>query len=227
MVARRQIWDSFRIVLDHAPDEVLTNGTFQSWTMGNYLAAQGMAVRRRVDRRDDVISLARAAAVRKVLETHNRGRMHDRKHAHYLKGLLTCSCGSKMGLTLQKGKYLYFFCLRRSKCGHYVRASVIEEQVEELYQKLHLPDLTLKRLEKELVAEIERQEASKIEMAQGLERRVQRMDREQDKLMQAYYADAIPVEVLKREQDRIVAEKVILQGQIQGMDRRIAEAASS
>lgn len=33
-----------------------------------------------------------------------------------------------------------------------------------------------------------------------------RLEGEQDRLMQAHYADAIPLTVLKREQDRITAE---------------------
>lgn len=79
MMARRQIWDSFRIILGHAHDDVLMSGTFQSWVAQNYIAAQGIAVRRQIDLRDDVISLARLIArVRRFPEVLSRDHYAQR-----------------------------------------------------------------------------------------------------------------------------------------------------
>jgi site-specific DNA recombinase len=61
--------------------------------------------------------------VQEVLRLHNKAGVRERTHDHYLKGLLYCGeCGSRLSLTLAKGKYSYFYCLgqknaRRHKTG--------------------------------------------------------------------------------------------------------------
>jgi DNA invertase Pin-like site-specific DNA recombinase len=42
----------------------------------------------------------------------------QRRHEHYLKGLLHCGeCGRRLSLTLAKGRYLYFYCLGQRGLG--------------------------------------------------------------------------------------------------------------
>jgi hypothetical protein len=64
MLARREIWDSFAVVYNIAlredgPEEFTNNPNFPAWIKNNYLDAQLIGVRRQLDMRDDVISLAR------------------------------------------------------------------------------------------------------------------------------------------------------------------------
>ena len=54
--------------------------------------------------------------------------------------------------------------------------------------------------------EFDRLMAAETEALERLTTNRDRLEGEQDRLMQAHYADAIPLSVLKREQDRIVAE---------------------
>jgi hypothetical protein len=59
MLAEREIWQMFQDIVGVAPDGATRYGTFHSWLNRNYLATQGLAVRRQVDARNDVISLGR------------------------------------------------------------------------------------------------------------------------------------------------------------------------
>jgi hypothetical protein len=64
MLAAREIWDGFAVVYNTAaynngPKGVTENPNFPAWIKNNYLDAQLMAVRRQLDTRPDVISVAR------------------------------------------------------------------------------------------------------------------------------------------------------------------------
>jgi hypothetical protein len=55
----RQIWDVFAYVYEKAPEAAREDATFLAWFRVGYSRSQGMAVRRMVDRRPDVVSLTR------------------------------------------------------------------------------------------------------------------------------------------------------------------------
>lgn len=59
MQASRQIWQRLQAVVSVSPEEARQLGTFHSWVNGIYLRSQGLAIRRQVDRRTDVICLRR------------------------------------------------------------------------------------------------------------------------------------------------------------------------
>jgi hypothetical protein len=59
MIAARQIWETFQEIVVVAPDPAKKYGTFHSWFNASYLHAQGLAVRRQVDVKKGVVSLAR------------------------------------------------------------------------------------------------------------------------------------------------------------------------
>jgi DNA invertase Pin-like site-specific DNA recombinase len=94
----------------------------------------------------------------------------ERKHPHYLKGLLYCGvCGQRLSVQHSKGRYTYFFCLGQKNdptgtCRErYVAADDLEAQVADLYQRIQLPESWAERLRKELAAEvIERQPAPSV-----------------------------------------------------------------
>jgi hypothetical protein len=91
----------------------------------------------------------------------------ERKHPHYLKGMLYCRvCGGRLSVQHSKSRYTYFFCLgqKHDPSGtcreRYVSADDLEAQVEALYQRIQLPEAWTARLREELDAEvIERQRA--------------------------------------------------------------------
>ncbi|MEX0947085.1 MAG: zinc ribbon domain-containing protein, partial [Acidimicrobiia bacterium] len=150
--------------------------------------------------------------MQQVLHDRNRAGVRERTHDHYLKGLLYCGeCGRRLSLTLAKGKYLYLYCLGQKNslrqltgCTQpYLMADQAENLVESLYRRIQLPAEVVARLEAELEAEIVERQSTAADLRVGLTRRLAALADERQKLLQAYYAAAVPLELLKTEQDRI------------------------
>jgi hypothetical protein len=59
MLYTRQVWDGFQVVYGNAPVDARKDATFQSWITQNYVRAQGLGVRSKVDVDSDVISIGR------------------------------------------------------------------------------------------------------------------------------------------------------------------------
>ncbi|MGH2577516.1 MAG: recombinase family protein, partial [Actinomycetota bacterium] len=148
--------------------------------------------------------------VQETLRARDVAGVRQRRHEHYLKGLLHCGeCGRRLSLTLAKGKYLYFYCLGqrgspRTGCRQpYVLAGDVEAIVEDLYRRIQLPHSWVSRLTEELEAEIVERQAEASERRVVLTRMLAKLADERSKLLHAFYANAIPLDLLKAEQDRI------------------------
>jgi site-specific DNA recombinase len=150
-----------------------------------------------------------------VLAAKREFRKKERKHPHYLKGIACGYCGSQMIVTNAKSRsgriYPYFVCIgrhqKRTDCT--MKAILIprvEELVEEHYRTVRLsPDLreTVEdRLRQDLAAHYEAAGAQR----GRLERRREKLLRERAKLLEAHYAEAVPLDLLRQEQKRIAAE---------------------
>jgi site-specific DNA recombinase len=81
--------------------------------------------------------------------------------------------------------------------------TTLETQVEKLYQRVQLPESWLERVEQELDAEIAARQVRNAAERDFLARRLTKAEGERRKLLDAYYAGAIDVAVLKAEQARI------------------------
>jgi hypothetical protein len=120
-----------------------------------------------------------------------------------------CQCGRRLSLTLAKSKYLYIYCLgqrgtARTGCRQkYVLAGDAEALVEDLYQRIQLPKPWVDRLTAELEAEIVERQAEASERRVLLMKTLAKLAEDRGKLLQAFYANAIPLDLLKTEQDRI------------------------
>ena len=94
----------------------------------------------------------------------------------------------------------------------------VEELVEQHYAEIRVPDELLDIIERNLRADI----ATHYEEARGehvrLEKQQTRLLAERDKLLQAHYADAIPLDLLKREQDRIAKQLALIEERITATD---------
>ena len=151
--------------------------------------------------------------VQATLQIRNQGSaVRKRKNPHYLKGTLFCAhCGSRLSLDTAKGKYVYFFCLgtkRRRGCTHtkHIVAAEMEAQVEQLYEDIQISRETADKLTKRFDEELVSKQSTNAMEKQFLGKRITKLADEQIKLMQAYYAGAVPLNVLKKEQDRIAKE---------------------
>jgi hypothetical protein len=152
--------------------------------------------------------------VQDVLRAHDRVGVRHRRHDHYLKGLLFCGgCGRRLSLTLAKGRYLYFYCLgqrgqTRTGCQQpYLLAGDAESLVEDVYRRVELPAFWVEQLTAELEAEIAERRAESMERRTTLTKTLARIADERQKLLRAYYGNAIPIELLKSEQDRLTFEE--------------------
>ena len=155
--------------------------------------------------------------VQEVLAAHHKAGEKEWVHSHYLKGTVYCGrCGSRLCLSLAKGTYLYFFCLGRAKgngCDFkYLPVELVEEKVAELYATPQIPAAELSTIREELQAYLSRDTRQRQREAERQRRRLTRLEDERHKLLRAHLADAVPLDLLKAEQDRINRE--ITQAQV-------------
>lgn len=153
--------------------------------------------------------------VQELLRIRSLAVERNRKHHHYLKGTLYCGdCGSRLSVEVKKG-HVYFYCLgqkRLKKCQQrYIKAGAVEEGVLRLYESIRLPEELVAELKLRFEKEIIQRNETAIYQQARLSRRLNALIEERKKLMQAFYADAIPLDFLKSEQDRIGQEIVVIQ----------------
>ena len=99
---------------------------------------------------------------------------------------------------------------RRNGCGElYVPAESLECEVEDLYATIRLPDDLKGRIVCQLEREIATRERGPARVAKRWGGRLAKLAAEREKLIHAYYADAIPLTLLKAEQPRIDAEVAV------------------
>jgi len=153
--------------------------------------------------------------VGQILKAHALAGERDRKHHHYLKGSIFCGrCGSRLVYSLARGKsgghYPYFFCTgrqRRNGCKQrHVPVTAIEEAVLRYYMRIELPAEQAPRVRARLTSEHHAQQAGLRREAERSARRLTALENQRLALLQAYYAGAVTLDLLKREQDRLTAE---------------------
>ena len=170
--------------------------------------------------------------VQTVLSTHRVGEK-QRTHPHYLKSTIFCgACGSRFVVNLSTNrygaKYPYFMCLGRhqKRTGCTQKAlliSAVEERVEDFYADVELPAELRGPIERFLRDELAASRAAAERERGALTTQRQRLTNERAKLLQAHYAGAVPVDLLKVEQDRIAAQLAHIEDRLQ----RASEAAET
>ena len=154
--------------------------------------------------------------VQDVLASHINGE-RTREHPHFLKGSLYCrNCGSRMIITYAKSRsgvrYPYFVCAgRHSKriksCEQKaVLIDVVEEQVQQIYDSYSLPPKIREYLENWIDQNIENEQEKYAAELDGLRRERDKLEHRQEKLLEAHYNDAIPLNLMKSEQQKIAKQ---------------------
>ncbi len=152
------------------------------------------------------------AKVQEVLSSHATGEK-QREHPHYLKSSVFCgNCDSRLVITNAKNPsgtiYPYFICLGRHQkitdCEvKAVLIAEVEQKVADYYRTVQLdPDLR-NQIETMLQDEMAAYRASAETQHKQLSLQKDRLERERSSLLQAHYAQAVPLDLLKTEQDRI------------------------
>ncbi len=149
--------------------------------------------------------------VQTQLDAKNAVGERPQKYDHYLKGNLYCSCGAKLMIERPRDKnddrYEYFTCSGRRKKTGCTRSAVLAPRVEDRIDRDYGTN-GLTATEAEHVASVlhrvfDQLEASSDDERKLLQAQLDKLEAERLKLVQAHYADAIPLDLLKAEQDRI------------------------
>ncbi|HDY74256.1 MAG TPA: hypothetical protein ENH51_04000 [Euryarchaeota archaeon] len=118
-----------------------------------------------------------------------------------------------------KNEYLYFYCLGQKKqkgCKQkYIAGENLEKLIENCYKAIQLPENVRVKLKDRFEQELLKRESNTIQEQQFITRRMTKLADQRLKLMDAYYDEAIPLEVLKKEQNRISGEMEDCQGRLE------------
>ena len=147
-----------------------------------------------------------------ILESHLQGE-RTKKHPHFLKSTVYCGhCAERMIVQISVSKsgdrYPYLYCAgrpsKRTRCG--MKAALIDEverKISDYYRHLEL-DASFRVRVEAMIRDGFRSAQDEVTQEQSQLNLVRdKLERQRKKLMEAHYADAIPVDLLGREQERI------------------------
>lgn len=162
--------------------------------------------------------------VQSVLDCHKSAADATQVHDHYLKGTVYCGqCGSRLIICNTRNKqgniYPYFVCSGRyGGKGDCSRQAMlikdVERLIEGLYETIQISGDTRQNVAGMMHAQFDRLMASETKELARLTKDRDRLDGERTKLLQAHYAGAVPLDLLKKEQDRISAELEVIQNRL-------------
>jgi site-specific DNA recombinase len=162
--------------------------------------------------------------VQQLLTAKNYAGEKQREHPHYLKGSIYCGqCGSRLIVNYAKGRrggiYPYFICVgrqqKRTDCEQRaIRIEKAEAAIAAYYATVQLPETEVERLRVYLGEELSKLRADSERDRAVQARRLRQLQAERKKLLDAHYADAIPLDLLKSEQDRLTAEIANAEGRL-------------
>ncbi len=124
-------------------------------------------------------------------------------------------------VTYARGKlgtrYPYYLCVgrqqRRTDCKLKARPiELVESQIAEHYRKVKLDAKGIALTAQIIISELADHRHELAELQQWQRNRLKAVEAEQLKLMQAHYADAVPLNLLKTEQSRLDSERSQLEG---------------
>ena len=154
--------------------------------------------------------------VQDVLKSATLSGNRTRKHKHYLRGSIFCGyCGRRMVYHRVRGSggvYEYFGCLshqsRQGSCGaRHLLVGSVEKAVERYYANVRLTprqqEIVRKAVQEHAQTLLETAQKESARHA----RRLQELQRQQQKLLHLFYKGSVDEEVLDAEQDRIEVER--------------------
>jgi DNA invertase Pin-like site-specific DNA recombinase len=158
--------------------------------------------------------------------------VRQRRHHHYLKGLIYCGvCGRGLSYGLNKGgRYEYFFCLGRhdprrpTGCQEkYIPVVDLETEVEQLYQGMQLRPEIANRLRHWLGVELASREERSLDEREFQTKHITSIGGQRRKLLEAYYGGAVDVAMLREEQERLGREQRQAQERLARVDATLAQ----
>ena len=173
---------------------------------------------------EPLVDAATWQTVQDILTAHANGE-RQRMHNHFLKSTAVCGvCGAR--LLVQRAKnskgvvYPYFVCARRHRVHDCTFKAVLIDEVEarvaELYQRIRLSSDDRRDIERYLRAEFAHIQANRQQDIQRLTTRQQQLEDQRHKLLEAHYEGAIPLDLLKKEQDQLTSGILAIQRELDG-----------
>ena len=198
-------------------------------------------------RHEPLIDRATFDRVKLILDAHAMACERDRKHHHYLKGSLRCDlCRERVTFVKGRSKtgrvYDYFACLGRVKgtgCKlPYFPAHEIEDQVPGQYEKVKIVQLGSRATDADWHLHLEDIRAGLSKALAGVNKenavevgrlraRLDVLDGESKKLLQAFYADALSLDLMQAEQGRIKDEKARIQADLSQVEADVSRLAKA
>jgi site-specific DNA recombinase len=163
------------------------------------------------------------------------GERH-REHPHYLKGSIYCGqCGSRLIVCHAKGRggtYPYFICLgrqqKRTDCQlRALKIEKVEAEVARFYATVQLAEDELVAVRAFLEEELTNLRLDAERERRVQERRLVGLMGERKKLLDAHYADAVPLDLLKSEQERLTREIETAEGRLAEVEGDFRKAESN
>ena len=172
--------------------------------------------------------------VQELLDAHDRSKERQRRHTHFLKGILRCgACGDRLIYNVVKGRnkrdFPYFACAShfnaRERCGEpYVPTATLESAVEDLYREIKLPPGFEERLEVILEDEVARSERHRAQASRFASRRLERLANERERLLDLYLGGDIDRETFRARKEKIEAETRDLESRMADQTTQLAQA---
>ena len=173
---------------------------------------------------EPLVDAATWQTVQDILTAHANGE-RQRMHNHHLKSTIVCGlCGARLlvqhATSRASGTYHYFVCARRHRVHDCTFKAVLIDEVEarvaELYQQIRLSSDDRREIERYLRAEFEHIQANRQQDIQRLTTQQQKLEDQRHKLLEAHYAGAIPLDLLKKEQDQLTSGILAIQRELDG-----------
>ncbi|MFL6136194.1 MAG: recombinase family protein [Frankiaceae bacterium] len=156
------------------------------------------------------------ATVGRILDDRDRTCLKQRRHRHYLRGLLTCRrCGSRLMYTLVTGKtggqFAYYVCSARHRGKGCTLPYLSADDLEARLARAWLTTVRLDRADASAVLDGLRLLSATDAQRHTITKRrattrLAQLDKERRKLLELAYADALPTTLVKEEQERIARE---------------------
>lgn len=173
---------------------------------------------------EPLVDAATWQTVQDILTAHTNGE-RQRTHNHHLKSTIVCGlCGARLlvqhATSRASGTYHYFVCARRHRVHDCTFKAVLIDEVEarvaELYQQIQLSSDDRREIERYLRAEFAHIQANRQQDIQRLTTRQQQLEDQRHKLLEAHYAGAIPLDLLKKEQEQLTSSILAIQRELDG-----------
>jgi site-specific DNA recombinase len=163
-----------------------------------------------------LVSIETFATVQAIMASRRHVGDKPQKHPHYLKGTIFCArCESRMLFSRNRGRnggtYDYFACIGRHTRSNgctlpYLSVEAVDQAIADYYRTIVLDESTVARLQDQLLKAARRRNVAALRAVKRNRKRILDLEAERRKLLQAHLAGAVPLDLLKEEQDRITAE---------------------